>query len=185
MRRAARDPSRIECVFSPDNRFYYSLIGRILSVVVAFALSAGLLNAGQQSAAPTPRPRPTPHLRPTPYPRPTATATPSATPTATPSVTPTAPRRHSNREPKRHSNRDPKRHSTVTPTPTPTPPDNTFLTDLYAYYKLDETSGSAIDASGNGKTLSNIGDFIGTAPGIINSARDFDGVSGHNFNPQR
>jgi hypothetical protein len=121
----------------------------MVSAVVAFALSVGLLNAGQQSAAPTPRPRPTP------YPRPTASATPSGTPTATPSGTPI-----------------------VTPTPTPTPPDNTFLTDLYAYYKLDETNGNATDASGNGKTLSNFGDFIGTAPGIINSARDFDGVAG-------
>lgn len=35
-----------------------------------------------------------------------------------------------------------------------------------------------MDASGNGKSLSNFGDFIGTATGIINSARDFDGVSG-------
>ncbi len=35
-----------------------------------------------------------------------------------------------------------------------------------------------MDASGNGKTLSNFRDFIGTASGIINSARDFDGVSG-------
>jgi hypothetical protein len=147
MRRAARDRSRID----------------IVSAVIAFALSAGLLNAGQQSAAPTPRPRPTPHLRPTPYPRPTASATPSATPTATPSATPTA---------------SPSGTPIVTPTPTPTPPDNTFLTDLYAYYKLDETNGNATDASGNGKTLSNFGNFIGTAPGIINSARDFDGVAG-------
>ena len=153
MRCAAREPSRID----------------VVSGVVAFALSAGLLNAGQQSAGPTPRPRPTPHLRPTPYPRPTASATPSATPTATPSATPTA---------------SPSATPTVSPsatpivTPTPTPPDNTFLTDLYAYYKLDETNGSATDASGNGKTLSNLGDFIGTAPGIINSARDFDGVAG-------
>ena len=45
----------------------------------------------------------------------------------------------------------------ATPTPTPTPPDNTFLTSLYAYYKLDETSGGATDASGNGKTLSRCG----------------------------
>jgi hypothetical protein len=39
-------------------------------------------------------------------------------------------------------------------------------------------SGSAMDESGNGKTLLNLGDFIGTATGIINGARDFDGVSG-------
>ena len=170
MRRAARDPSRIEGVSSPDNRFYCSLIGHIVSAVVAFALSASLLNAGQQSAGPTPRPRPTPHLRPTPHPRPTVSATPSATPTATPSLTPTA-------TPSATPTASPSPTPTVTPTPTPTPPDNTFLSHLYAYYKLDETNGSATDASGNGKTLSNFGDFIGTAPGIINSARDFDGVT--------
>ena len=67
---------------------------------------------------------------------------------------------------------------TPTATPTPTPGNNTFLTSLYAYYKLDETGGGATDASGNAKALSNFGDFIGTAPGLINSSRDFDGVSG-------
>jgi hypothetical protein len=67
---------------------------------------------------------------------------------------------------------------TATPTPSPTPPDNTFLTNLYAYYKLDETNGSATDASGNGKTLSNFGPAIGTTTGIINGARDFTGTAG-------
>jgi len=159
MRRAARDRSQID----------------IVSAVVAFALSVGLLNAGQQFSAPTPRPRPTPHLRPTPYPRPTASATPTAspgaTPTASPGATPTG-------SPSPTPTGSPSPTPTATPTPTPTPPDNTFLTNLYAYYKLDETNGSATDASGNGKTLSNFGDFIGTAPGIINSARDFDGAAG-------
>ena len=42
MRRAPRDRSQID----------------IISAVVAFALNVGLLNAGQQSAGPTPRPRP-------------------------------------------------------------------------------------------------------------------------------
>lgn len=134
---------------SLHNRFYCSLMGHIVSAVVAFALSAGLLNAGQQSAAPTPRPRPTPH------PRPTASATPSATPTASPSATPTA-------------------TPTVTPTVTPTPPDNTFLTGLYAYYELDEASGNALDASGNGHDLSQIG-IIGSAAGKINTARVWSG----------
>ena len=142
-----------------------SLISQVVSAVVALTLSAGLLIAGQQSATPTVKPHPTPHPHPTPTATPSATptATPSATPTATPSATPTA---------------TPSATPTVTPTPTPIPPDNTFLTSLYAYYKLDETSGGAIDASGNGKTLSNFGDFIGTSTGVINSARDFDGVSG-------
>jgi Concanavalin A-like lectin/glucanases superfamily len=153
--------------------FWCSLISHGVPAVVALTLSAGLLNAGQQSATRTANPHPTPHPRPTPTatpsatptatPSPTPTATPSATPTATPSPTPTA---------------TPSATPIVTPTPTPTPPDNTFLTGLYAYYKLDETSGGATDASGNGKTLSNFGDFIGTATGILNTARDFDGVSG-------
>jgi cell division septation protein DedD len=92
-------------------------------------------------------------------PPPTPTPVPTATPTSTP--------------------RPPTPTPTPIPTATPTPPgNNTFLTSLYAYYKLDETSGSATDASGNGKTLSNFGDFIGAAAGIINSARDFDGVAG-------
>ena len=88
------------------------------------------------------------------------------------------PKRHSNRDPKRDSDRDPERHSNRYSHAYSDSADNTFLTSLYAYYKLDETSGSATDASGNGKPLSNLGDFIGTSTGIINSARDFDGVSG-------
>ena len=39
-------------------------------------------------------------------------------------------------------------------------------------------NGSATDASDNGKTLSNLGPAIGTAAGIINSSRDFDGTGG-------
>ena len=116
---------------------------------------------GSPPPTPTPTTTPTPTATATPRPTPTATATPTPIPTATPRPTPTA---------------------TPTPiptaTPTPTPGDNTFLTSLYAYYKLDETSGGATDASGNGKNLSNFGDFIGTGAGIINSARDFDGVAG-------
>ena len=140
-------------ISSPDNRFYCPLIGHIVSAVVAFAFSAGLLNAGQQTAAPTPRPRPTPHLRPT------VSATPSATPTATPSATSTA---------------SPSTTPIVTPTPTPTPLGNTFLTGLYAYYELDEPSGNALDASGNGHDLSQIG-VIGSAAGKINTARVWSG----------
>jgi len=91
---------------------------------------------------------------PTPTPTPIPTATPTATPTPTATATPTA-------------------------TPTPSPPGNTFLTNLYAYYKLDEASGSsATDASGHGRTLSNWGPTIGTAAGIINTSRDFTGTGG-------
>jgi concanavalin A-like lectin/glucanase superfamily protein len=152
-----------------------SLMSHVVSAVVAFALSASLLNAGQQSATPTVKPHPTPH----PHPHPTPTATPSATPTATPSATPTAtPSSTPTATPSVTPTASPSTTPIVTPTPTPTPPDNTFLTSLYAYYKLDETSGGATDASGNGKTLSNFGDLTGTATGIINSSRDFDGVSG-------
>jgi cell division septation protein DedD len=112
---------------------------------------------GSLPPSPTPTPTATPASTPTATPTPTPTATPTATATPRPTPTPTP---------------------TPTATPTPTPGNNTFLTSLYAYYKLDETSGGATDASGNGKSLSNFGDFIGTSTGIINSARDFDGVSG-------
>src|SRR5205823_169839 len=200
-----------KCVMLSDG-FWCSLISHGVSAVVALTLSAGLLNAGQQSATRTANPHPTPHPRPTPTPSATPTATPSATPTATPSPTPTAtpsptptatptppptttptptptatptdaptaaptPAHTPTPRPTPTATPSPTPTATPSPTPivTPTPPDNTFLTGLYAYYKLDETSGGATDASGNGKTLSNFGDFIGTATGIINTARDFDG----------
>ena len=171
-----------KCVMLSDG-FWCSLISHGVPAVVALTLSAGLLNAGQQSATRTANPHPTPHPRPTPTPSATPTATPSATPTATPSPTPTAtPSATPTPTPSPIPTATPSPTPTATPSPTPivtpTPPDNTFLTGLYAYYKLDETSGGATDASGNGKTLSNFGDFIGTATGIINTARDFDGVSG-------
>ena len=50
---------------------------------------------------------------------------------------------------------------------------NTFLTGLYAYYKLDEASGNAIDASVNGRTLT--AGTAGSVAGIINTARSFPG----------
>ncbi len=53
-----------------------------------------------------------------------------------------------------------------------------LIDNIYAYYKLDEASGGALDATGNGRTLSNFGNAIGTASGIISTARDFGGVSG-------
>jgi hypothetical protein len=58
---------------------------------------------------------------------------------------------------------------------------NTFLTGLYAYYKLNESNGSALDASVNGRTLSNWGNTIGTITGIINGARNFPGTGGANL----
>lgn len=48
---------------------------------------------------------------------------------------------------------------------------NDFLNDLYAYYKLDEASGDAVDASGNGLDLQNFGQTIGTTTGKINGGR--------------
>ena len=84
-------------------------------------------------------------------PAPDSNRDPSATPTASPSTTPI-----------------------VTPTLTPTPPDNTFLTGLYAYYELDEASGAAMDSYGT-RTLANFGNPVGTAAGKINTSRNFPG----------
>jgi len=53
-----------------------------------------------------------------------------------------------------------------------------LIDNIYSYYKMDEASGGALDATGNGRTLSNFGNAIGTASGIISTARDFGGVSG-------
>jgi hypothetical protein len=57
-------------------------------------------------------------------------------------------------------------------TPTPTP--NGLLTNLYAYYKLDEASGNALDASGAGLNLPNYSNPIGTTTGVINGARNWN-----------
>ena len=43
---------------------------------------------------------------------------------------------------------------------------NTFLTGLYAYFKLDEASGAAIDARGT-RNLAKFGNPVGTAAGEI------------------
>src|SRR5882724_5423200 len=52
---------------------------------------------------------------------------------------------------------------------------NTFLTGLYAYYKLDEASNStAIDAA-NGRTLVEFNGTVGSAAGVINTSRYFPG----------
>src|SRR5437879_287335 len=92
----------------------------------------------------------------TPTATPAPTATPPATPTATPRATPTP-------------------TATPTATPTPSPPSNTFLTNLYAYYKLDEGSGGASDASINRRNLSQGSGTIGAGTGKINGARLWSG----------
>jgi hypothetical protein len=51
---------------------------------------------------------------------------------------------------------------------------NTFLTGLYAYYKMDESSGNAIDSSVNARTLTPAS-AVGSAAGIINTSRAFTG----------
>jgi hypothetical protein len=64
----------------------------------------------------------------------------------------------------------------TTPTPTRThTPANNLLNNIYAYYKMDEASGSnATDATGNGRTMVQPG-TIGSAVGIINTGRLFTG----------
>ena len=108
---------------------------------------------------PTPTPTATPTATPpppTPTPTATATATPTPTPTATATATPTA---------------------TLTPTATATP-GNGLLSNLYAYYKMDEASGSALDATAGGRNLANSGNPITSSAGIINTARAFPGSGG-------
>jgi Concanavalin A-like lectin/glucanases superfamily len=102
------------------------------------------------------------HHTPTPTPTaaPTATPTPTAKPTSTPTPTPTSTPR-----------------PTATPSPTPTPTNN-FLTGLYAYYKMDEASGAAMDSYGT-RTLANFGNPVGTAAGVINTSRNFPGGSAY------
>src|SRR6266403_3024079 len=51
---------------------------------------------------------------------------------------------------------------------------NTFLPGLYAYYKMDEASGDAADASVNGRNLTQ-GGTVGSVAGVINTARSFTG----------
>jgi Concanavalin A-like lectin/glucanases superfamily len=55
------------------------------------------------------------------------------------------------------------------------PSNNTFLTGLYSYYKLDEPSNTvAIDAL-NGRNLKQGNAIVGSTAGVINTARDFPG----------
>ena len=82
---------------------------------------------------------------------------PGGTPTPTPTATPRPP----------------------TPTPTATAtPGSGLLTNLYAYYKMDEANGSALDATAGGRNLANYGNPITSSAGKINSARVFPGSGG-------
>ena len=53
-------------------------------------------------------------------------------------------------------------------------PTNSLLTGLYAYFKLDEASATAVDALGT-RNLPNYGNPVGTAAGEINTSRNFPG----------
>ena len=108
------------------------------------------------TVTPTPTATPPP---PTATPTATATATPTSTPTATPTATP-------------NPTATPTATATSTPTPTATP-GNGLLTNLYAYYKMDEPSGSALDATAGRRNLANFGNPITSSAGIINTARSF------------
>ena len=55
---------------------------------------------------------------------------------------------------------------------------NTFLTGLYAYYKLDEASNSNAYDAVNGRTLVQYHGIVGSAGGVINTSRDFPGGMG-------
>src|SRR5438552_5986264 len=55
---------------------------------------------------------------------------------------------------------------------------NTFLTGLYAYYKLDEASNSNAYDSVNGRTLVQYHGIVGSAAGVINTSRNFPGGMG-------
>jgi hypothetical protein len=59
---------------------------------------------------------------------------------------------------------------------------NTFLTGLYAYFKLDEASGAAIDSRGT-RNLANYGNPVGTAAGKINTSRNFPGGNAYFISP--
>jgi Concanavalin A-like lectin/glucanases superfamily len=104
----------------------------------------------------------------TPTPTPTSTPRATATPTATPTVTPT---------PTPVPTVTPTTTATPTATPTPTAAPNTFLTGLYAYYELDEPSGSGAIDSAYGRSLvqTNGQGIVGSAPGVINTSRYFPG----------
>jgi MSHA biogenesis protein MshQ len=55
------------------------------------------------------------------------------------------------------------------------------LTDnLQAYWKFDESSGNALDSSGNGRTLTNAGN-VSYSTGKINNGAYFSKASGYNF----
>src|SRR5215471_2921363 len=63
----------------------------------------------------------------------------------------------------------------ATPTATPTPASGCLTDGLYAYFKLDEPSGGAADATGNHNMIQS--GTIYNAPGVINTARAWVGAA--------
>lgn len=56
---------------------------------------------------------------------------------------------------------------------------NDFLTNLVGYYELNESANAdAVDASGNGKTMTDFGS-VGSVSGVISTARSFPGTGGN------
>jgi hypothetical protein len=56
-----------------------------------------------------------------------------------------------------------------------------MLTDLEAYYHMDEASGARVDSSGSGLDLTENG-TVGSTTGIISNAADIPGTAGNYFN---
>jgi hypothetical protein len=52
-------------------------------------------------------------------------------------------------------------------------PGNGLLTNLLAYYRFEETSGNALDSSGNGRTLTEHGTILSDPSGIVAKARTY------------
>ena len=49
------------------------------------------------------------------------------------------------------------------------------MTNLVAYWRLDESSGTRVDATGNGHDLTSVG-TVGNTTGAITNAADFGGT---------
>jgi hypothetical protein len=60
-------------------------------------------------------------------------------------------------------------------------PDQSLLTDLVSYWKLDEASGNALDAHGSNELTETSGTIASTT-GIINGARDIEAADTEYFN---
>jgi hypothetical protein len=57
------------------------------------------------------------------------------------------------------------------------PGPGSLLTDLFAYWKLDETSGTRADATGHGHDLADVCNDTGSGAGIIGNGADFSTTS--------